>query len=193
MARIQRPWLEWAARAWASSWMPFGVNSSRVCPTRLAMHLSEILTPKDLHLGFNPGDKWNGIRILVENLVAAGRLSSERQADVLEDVLEREHSMSTGMEDGIAIPHAAVEGIEEVLATVGFVGADAQLDFDAVDGLPTQVVVLLVIPREQKMLHIRTMAEVARVLGDRELLTRLVACGDQDEAYTLLTSATHST
>ena len=78
------------------------------------MHLSEILTPKDLHLGFNPGDKWNGIRILVENLVAAGRLSSERQADVLEDVVEREHSMSTGMEDGIAIPHAAVEGIEEV-------------------------------------------------------------------------------
>ncbi|MAE46817.1 MAG: hypothetical protein CMJ86_07995 [Planctomycetes bacterium] len=157
------------------------------------MHLSEILTPKDLHLGFNPGDKWNGIRILVENLVAAGRLSSERQADVLEDVLEREHSMSTGMEDGIAIPHAAVEGIEEVLATVGFVDADAQLDFDAVDGLPTQVVVLLVIPREQKMLHIRTMAEVARVLGDQELLARLVACGDQDEAYTLLTSATHST
>lgn len=156
------------------------------------MQLSDILTPQDLHLGFDPGDKWNGIRILIEKLVEGGRLSSENQAQVLEAVLEREHSMSTGMEDGIAIPHAAVEGVEEIVAAVGLVAPDTKLDFDAVDGLPTQVVVLLVIPRAEKMLHIRTMAEVARVFGDKDLVDRLVVSTDQSEAHALLTSRAHS-
>lgn len=168
------------------------VSPSRDRAHTLLMHLSDILTPKDLLLGFNPGDKWNGIRILLETVVAQGHLPKEAEAEVLQAVLDREHSMSTGMEDGIAIPHAAVDAVDHVVAAVGLVSPDADLDFDAVDGLPTKVAVLLIIPREEKMLHIRTMAEVARTFGDQELLARLVACKDQDEAFTLLTSAAHT-
>jgi mannitol/fructose-specific phosphotransferase system IIA component (Ntr-type) len=139
------------------------------------MKPSELLEEADLVLDFAPTDKWHAIRALVDHLVARGRLPKSRAGEVLEAILSRERSMSTGMEHGIAIPHAAVDEVEGVVAAMGLVRNETGLDFESIDGQRARVVVLLVIPKNQKLLHIRTLADIARVLQKPRVREQLLA------------------
>jgi mannitol/fructose-specific phosphotransferase system IIA component (Ntr-type) len=150
------------------------------------MRLNELFAAEDVLVGFAPADKWAAIRELVAHLVRRGRLVSGQEAQVVDAVLAREKSMSTGMEHGVAIPHAAVEGVDGVRAAMGIVPEVATLAFDSIDGKPTRVVVLLVIPRAQKLLHIRTLADIARVLGRDTVREHLVAARSSEEAWAAL-------
>mgnify|MGYP000459646018 CR=1 FL=1 len=150
------------------------------------MQLQEIFKPDDVLLGLDPGDKWEAIRALMGRLVASGRVPTEREEELLEAVFERERSMSTGMERGLAIPHAAVEGLDGLAAALGVVTDEGGLEFASIDGAPTRLVILLLIPREQKLLHIRTLADIARGLGDEAKVASLVAAADVDEAWQVL-------
>ena len=147
------------------------------------MQLKQLFHETDFLIGLNPTDKWDAIGKMMEHLVEVGRCSAE-QADTLhEAVLARERSMSTGMERGIAIPHAAVDGIEHVIASIGIVSRPHGLAFESVDGRPTQLVVLLLIPRAHKLLHIRTLADVARVVGRESVRDALLAATSWAEAW----------
>ena len=150
------------------------------------MRLIELFESKDLIVDFDPADKWESIGALVDHLIAAERIPPAAGLEIRDAVLSRERSMSTGMEHGIAIPHAAVEGIEELAACMGIVRRDGGLAFESIDGRPTRLVVLLVIPRSQKLLHIRTLADVARVLGRDSVREALLAAGTPDEAWAAL-------
>ena len=85
------------------------------------MLLAELFEARDLLVHFDPSDKWESIHSLVQHLVSAGKLDESKFEAVLEAVLSRERSMSTGMENGIAIPHAAVDDLDSVLACMGMV------------------------------------------------------------------------
>ena len=150
------------------------------------MRLSELFSVEDVLVDFQPADKWDAIQKLVQHLVARGRLDRAAAPAIIEAVQSRERSMSTGMEHGIAIPHAAVDGVQSVLACLGIVSNDRGLAFESIDGRPTRVVVLLVIPRSQKLLHIRTLADIARVLGRDSVREALVASKDASTAWSAL-------
>jgi PTS system fructose-specific IIA component/PTS system nitrogen regulatory IIA component len=106
-------------------------------------------------------------------------------------VVQRERSMSTGMERGIAIPHAAVDGLERVVACLGVVSGQAGegVPFDSVDAAPAWLVVLLLIPRPQKLLHIRTLADLARHLGNEDVRQALRSARTPAEAWMALARA----
>lgn len=150
------------------------------------MKPSELLGPDDLLLGFNPADKWTCIQDLVQHLVQSGRLAADLADSVREAVLSRERSMSTGMEEGVAIPHAALEDVSEVIACLGVIQGEQGLDFESIDGRPTRLVVLLVIPKSQKLLHIRTLADIARVLSKDLVRKELLAASDPLRAHAVL-------
>ncbi len=150
------------------------------------MRLSELFSPEDVLVDFAPADKWDAIAKLVDHLVARGRLRPEARNTIVEAVMARERSMSTGMEHGIAIPHAAVDGVETVVACLGVVGTEHGLTFESIDGRPTRIVVLLVIPRAQKLLHIRTLADIARVLGRDTVREQLIAARTSEQAWATL-------
>lgn len=151
------------------------------------MRLSELFGERELIVGFDPADKWDAIRALVDHLVAGGRLPAERSDAILDAVLSRERSMSTGMESGVAIPHAAVDELETVVAGMGLVTRPEGLSFDSIDGQPARIVVLLVIPRQQKLLHIRTLADVARLLGQAQVREELLGAATPADAVAVLT------
>lgn len=153
------------------------------------MRLTELFGPKDLIVGFDPADKWQAIRELVDHLVAGGRIAQEHGEDVLDAVLSREKSMSTGMERGVAIPHAAVDDLEDIVACMGIVTREEGLAYESIDGQPARVIVLLVIPRAQKLLHIRTLADVARTLSNDEVRGRLLESTGSELAYQHLSEA----
>ena len=150
------------------------------------MQLTKLFTAQDLLVNFRPGDKWEAITQMLDHLCESGRIPAEAAEAAREAVLAREQSMSTGMEHGIAIPHGAVDGLEEVAACMGIVGGEAGLPFDSIDGGPARLVVVLVIPRDQKLLHIRTLADVARALTKEAVREALLESGTSDEAWEIL-------
>jgi PTS system fructose-specific IIA component len=147
------------------------------------MSLAEIVSESDVVVDFAPADKWDAIKILVQHMVDGGRIPAERGDELLEAVLERERSMSTGLEQGVAIPHAAVDGLQKVHACVGIVRREEGLSFDSVDGRPARFVVLLLIPRQQKLLHIRTLKEIALLFGREGVRERVLAATTAEAAY----------
>lgn len=157
------------------------------------MELRQLFTPRDLLVDFDPSDKWDAIRQLVQHIVDTGKLASASAAQVLEQVTARERSMSTGMERGIAIPHAAVEQVDKVVACMGIVSRLDGLPFESIDAQPARLVVLLVIPRAQKLLHIRTLADVARVLGNDHVREALIASKTADQAWEALATGDTAT
>ena len=134
----------------------------------------------------NPAD---AIEKLVEHLAASGKLPAEAKEPILEQVLARERSMSTGMERGIAIPHAAVDQIESVAACMGIVTRPDGLAFESIDAKPARLIVLLIIPRSQKLLHIRTLADVARVLALESVREALLEAPSGEAAWEALSTA----
>ncbi len=138
------------------------------------MKLSELLTDESVILPLEAADKWQAIRVMAQGMVAMGALPEDQLAAVEVALVAREESMTTGMEDGIAIPHAAVDNIPEVIAVLGI--APEGVEFEALDGQPARILVCLVIPRAKKLQHIRTLAEIAKLLSRAPVRERLLGC-----------------
>lgn len=151
------------------------------------MELKDLFSERDVVVGFSASDKWEAVRLLVEHLAASGHLPTERVEEVLEAVISRERSMSTGMENGIAIPHAAVDGIEAAVGAIALV-PEPGLPFESADGQAARIVVVLVIPRAQKLLHIRTIGAVARVFAREDVRRRVLEASSREEAFAAMTA-----
>lgn len=151
------------------------------------MKLSEILPESAIRLAVGGQDKWQLIEHLCDALVESGQLPAEVRGGVLEALVSREKSMSTGMEAGIAIPHTSVDLVHETAVALGI--APEGMDFEAIDGRPTQLVILLVNPSERTKTHIRTLAEIARLLSSSELRAALTGAETPADALERIRAA----
>lgn len=147
------------------------------------MPLADHLHPAAVLIAPPTRDKWHLIEMLAEAMVAAGRLPAARLQDAVEALYARERCVSTGLEDGIAIPHAALEDLSGMVVALALLPDG--LAFDAQDGKPIHVAVAVLVPRHEKLLHLQTLAEVARRLGDSEFRSELLSCSDGREAVAL--------
>jgi len=150
------------------------------------MKLSELLRDGSVILPLEAGDKWQAIHILTEGMVSMGALPRDRLAIVEAALVAREESMTTGMEEGIAIPHAAVDDLSEVIAVLGI--APEGVPFEALDGQPARILVCLVIPRAEKLQHIRTLAEIAKLLSRASVRERLLGCDAPGQVLEAITA-----
>lgn len=148
------------------------------------MKLSELLTPELVLLPLRATDKWQAISALARAPVEARRYDEAMLGAVENALAVRERSMTTGMEHGIAIPHAAVDGLEDVVAVLGL--APDGIPFETLDGEPARILVCLVIPRHKKLLHIKTLAEIARLLARADVRERLLSCREPQEVLGVL-------
>ncbi|MBL4771385.1 MAG: PTS sugar transporter subunit IIA [Planctomycetes bacterium] len=153
------------------------------------MNLGDLFDVKNLVVGFEPLDKWHAIESLIQHLTDSGSLDESQSDAALDAVQRRERSMSTGMEKGVAIPHAALPDLDRVLAILGVVSREGGVPFESMDGAPAQLIVVLLIPKAKKLLHIRTLADVARILGDEQVRKDLLMAPDSQAAYDLLVTA----
>lgn len=148
------------------------------------MKLSELIVPELVEVPLRAADKWQALAKIAQVPVRARRYPPTMAPAVEQALVARERSMSTGMEHGIAIPHAAVDGIDELVAVLAL--APDGIPFEAVDRKPAQILVGLVIPRHKKLLHIKTLAEIARLLARAEVRQRLLRCADAAEVVATL-------
>lgn len=108
-----------------------------------------------------------------------GRLTAERLA-------AREKVGSTGFGGGVAIPHAKLPDITAVTGV--FMRLAQPIEFDAVDGLPVDLIFMLVSPADAGVEHLKALARVSRRLRDRTFLAKLRGAGSPDALYALFTA-----
>ena len=151
------------------------------------MKLSELLVePAVLH-GLRAQDKWAVIDVLTDRLVETAQVRPEHRDRVRDALVAREKAMSTGMEHGVAIPHASVGELERPSVAMGI--APEGVDFQAIDGRPTHLVILLVNPANRTKDHIRTLAEIARLLSSHEMRDALIGSGTSARALEIIRQA----
>lgn len=148
------------------------------------MKLSELITRDLVELPLVANDKWQALSVLAQVPVRAGRYPAALQPLVEQALVARERSMTTGMEHGIAIPHAAIDGIDDLIAVLGL--SPAGVPFETLDGAPARIVIGLIIPRSKKLAHIKTLAEIAKLLSRAEVRERLLRCADADAVVAAL-------
>jgi len=134
------------------------------------MALYELLNVNSIVPNLQAETKDGVIEELVDVLDRAGRVS-DRNA-VLDAVLERERAMSTGLEDGIAVPHAKTAAVDTLTAALGV--RREGLDFESADGKPTKIVFLLIAEQNNPGPHVRALAKLARLLSDPEMRAALI-------------------
>jgi len=134
------------------------------------MALYELLNVNSIVPNLQAETKDGAIEELVDVLDRAGRVS-DRNA-VLDAVLERERAMSTGLEDGIAVPHAKTAAVDTLTAALGV--RREGLDFESADGKPTKIVFLLIAEQNNPGPHVRALAKLARLLSDPEMRAALI-------------------
>ncbi|HWV38923.1 MAG TPA: PTS sugar transporter subunit IIA [Vulgatibacter sp.] len=114
-------------------------------------------------------------------------VGQERLLSVLE---ERERLGSTGIGDGVAIPHGKLAGLPGLVATFG--RSAAGVDFDALDGRPSHLFFALFAPESSAGIHLKALARISRLLKSAELRSRIMAAKDAKAIYDLLTAEDES-
>lgn len=147
------------------------------------MELKDILKPETILINWKPASKEEAITELVDLLDKSGEISDRES--VLQDVFDREESLSTGLEDGIAYPHARSSGVDEVRMAFGIIPDG--LTFNSRDDHPAIFVPLMVSPRTGGTPHIYIMAEIVKRLEDQEVREKLLKANSAEEVVEILT------
>ncbi|GIW73224.1 MAG: PTS fructose transporter subunit IIA [Planctomycetota bacterium] len=151
------------------------------------MELSELLRPELVEVDFAARTPEEAIEALIRLLVARGELPAALEEAARRAVLEHERRRSTGMAHGVALPHGALDGPEEILCALGI--AREGIRWPALDGGPVDLVLLLVVPANRLQVHVRVLAGIARLLNDRHLRERLRAARNAEQAYAAICAA----
>lgn len=149
------------------------------------MQMKELITdPAQICTDLQATDRWQAIDELVCSLVSSGRIPETQAADVLAAVRAREETMSTGIGNGIGIPHAAIGGLAGAQAMLGISRHD--IEFEALDAKPVRLVILFVVPGDAFQQHLDTLADIARVLSDAETRERICVASTAPEVLDII-------
>jgi len=146
------------------------------------MMLKKCLKPDSIALKLKATDKTGAIRELVELLARAGLLEDKEIA--LKDILARESRMSTGMEMGLAIPHARTRATENLTVAAGL--APNGIDFGSLDGKPARAIFLVLSGPESSGPHIECIAEIANAYSNPEVREQLLKASSAEEFIRVL-------
>ena len=146
------------------------------------MTLLEILSPEAIVVNLQ-GETKEEIIAELSKLVAKN-CQIANSDDIFQAVIEREKIMSTGIGDGIAIPHGKSDSVDKLVAALGT--RRRGVDFEALDGEPAYVFFLLVSPTNISGPHIKALARISRYLKNEEFKKRLIAAHTSDDIISII-------
>lgn len=138
-----------------------------------------ILTPGRTRIGFNASSKKRAMEQAAE-IVAAENTDLDAR-ELFDQLMVRERLGSTGLGEGVALPHCRLSSGRTI--TGAFLCLDEPIGFDADDGVPVDLIFVLVVPEGAQEPHLEVLANVARVLGDVDCRERLRATGSAADLY----------
>ncbi len=149
------------------------------------MRLTELINPQSVTTRLRARNKREAIAELVGLLESAHGIDS--QGEILDRVLRREAMMSTGIGNGVAIPHGKARLLDRLVAACGV--APEGLDFESVDGEPAFLFILLVAPESGGALHVKVLANISRLLKEESVRQALREAASPDAFVATLKAA----
>lgn len=146
------------------------------------MNLLEILTEDCVVSPLQASDKKGVIDELVDVLESAGKVRDP--ASLKDAVWTREQTRTTGIGHGLAIPHGKCAAMDELAMAIG--RPSEPMDFEAIDGQPVRLIVLLASPPDRTSDHIQALARVSRLMTMEEFRTRIYDATDAAEIFGLI-------
>lgn len=147
------------------------------------MDLKEILTPERIAVSLHVSSK-KRLMERVAALLLKGSAGLDRNT-VFQILLDRERLGSTGVGNGVALPHGRANDLHQAIGAVATL--DEPLDFDAIDGAPVQLVFALLVPAEATEGHLKLLAHLASMLSNRSLRDELLSASEPRDIYDALT------
>ncbi|AFL48620.1 PTS system nitrogen regulatory IIA component [Sinorhizobium fredii] len=129
-------------------------------------------------------------QLLLELAARASKLTGLPEREIFDVILQRERLGSTGVGNGIAIPHGKLGNLSSLIGI--FARLDTPVDFEALDDQPVDLVFLLLAPEGAGADHLKALSRIARVLRDHDMVTRIRGTDSASAIYMLLNEDTTS-
>ena len=146
------------------------------------MKLSELLDESVVKVGLESEDKEEAFAEMIELLVRAGRITDRARA--LQAILAREEMATTGIGNGLAVPHGKDSSIKTLTAALGV--SREGIEYDATDGEPVRLVFLVLAEANNPGPHVRCLGEIARLLTVPGFHDRLCRVETAQEALAII-------
>src|SRR5689334_11874322 len=146
------------------------------------MRLTEILKPENIKVPLTSTTKTEAIGELV-NLLADNKAITDPKK-VLDSVLDREATRTTGIGNGLAIPHGKCSGTADLVMAIG--KAATPIDFQAIDGRPVTIIWMLTSPQDKTGPHIHALARISRLMTIDKFRHALMQAKTPQEAYDII-------
>lgn len=151
------------------------------------MLISDLLSPERIRFDVHSSSKKRLLELISKELARNSETLSARE--IFESLCARERLGSTGLGNGVAIPHGRVKGSDTVQAS--FIRLKKPLAFDAIDGEPVDLLFALAVPEQCNEDHLKLLAQVAQIFSDPDLLESLRQADDSGRLLQLLSSTQH--
>jgi fructose-specific phosphotransferase system IIA component len=146
--------------------------------------LADLLHPQSVLVPLVAADRQAAIEALVSALPFDRADNPEDRQELIAAVLAREQAGSTGIGEGVAIPHARSAKLSSPRLSVGL--SERPIDFNAADGKPVTLIFLLAVPVAAPKSHLKALAALSRVVMDKKLLRQLTKANSAEDLYALL-------
>ena len=146
------------------------------------MRLTEILKPQNIKVPLVATTKSDAIAELVEVLASSGDITDAKK--VLDAVMEREATRTTGIGNGLAIPHGKCSGTANLVMAIG--KAATPIDFQAIDGRPVTIIWMLASPPDKTGPHIHALARISRLMTIDKFRHAMMQTRSGQEAFDLI-------
>jgi fructose-specific phosphotransferase system IIA component len=143
------------------------------------MRLSDILKIQTIKVPLLAKNKIDAITELVQVLAAAGEVKDDQL--LLRSVLERESTRTTGIGNGLAIPHGKCTGVDHLVVAIG--KPETPIDFESIDKRPVNLIVLLASPPDQTGPHIQALARISRLMNVEAFRQAVRAAASAQQVY----------
>jgi len=120
--------------------------------------------------------------------LAANQLGDYDPDDLLESLLNREKMGSTGIGNGIAIPHGRLNNTDKTIAV--FITTERAIDFDAIDNKPVDIFICLFVPKNHTQKHLDTLQSIAKLFSNRKTAKQVRKCINKQEMFNLIQHTT---
>ena len=138
-----------------------------------------------------PAMRANSKKQLLQELAAkAAKITGLAEREIFDVILQRERLGSTGVGNGIAIPHGKLNNLPSIIGI--FARLDTPVDFEALDDQPVDLVFLLLAPEGAGADHLKALSRIARVLRDHDMVAKIRSSDSASAIYTLLNEDTTS-
>jgi PTS system nitrogen regulatory IIA component len=149
------------------------------------MHLSDILTLDSTYCGL----KVNSKKRILENIcqLASSHVGDIETDQLLASLVEREKMGSTGIGNGIAIPHGRLSNSNKAVAVL--VTTEQPIDFDAIDNREVDIFIALFVPENSCQEHLNTLQSIAKLFSNKSMSKQVRKCNDSKALFSLIQQA----